>query len=194
MNSALLRFGAALVPGAAFLVSSLPASAAATEATAEPAGLEEIVVTAQKREQRLQDVPISMSVTTGADLDKSSIQSVSDALGLIPGVAVNVNGQGGESKLTIRGVSAAGALFAGPSPIGYYLDSVPFGLVGSAVVPDSNSYDLDHIEVLRGPQGTLYGASALNGVVRVLTNDAQLNDFDFKARATSSTTSSGGGN
>jgi iron complex outermembrane receptor protein len=194
MNSALLRFGAALIPGAAFLVSSLPAGAASTESTAEPAGLEEIVVTAQKREQRLQDVPISMSVTTGADLDKSSIQSVSDALGLIPGVAVNVNGQGGESKLTIRGVTAAGALFAGPSPIGYYMDSVPFGLVGSAVVPDMNSYDLDHIEVLRGPQGTLYGASALNGVVRVLTNDAQLNDFDFKARATSSTTSSGGGN
>ncbi len=46
-----------------------------------------------------------------------------------------------------------------------------------------NSYDLNRIEVLRGPQGTLYGASALNGVVRVLTNDADLNDFDFKARA-----------
>src|ERR1700722_15137071 len=142
MNSALLRFGAALIPGAAFLVSSLPASAARREATADPAGLEEIVVTAQKREQRLQDVPISMSVTTGADLDKSSIHSVSDALGLIRGVAVNVNGPGGESKRTIRGVRAPGALFAGPSPIGYYLDSVPFGLVGSAVVPDSNSYDL----------------------------------------------------
>ncbi len=196
MNSALLRFGAALIPGAAFLVSSLPAvaaGAAATEST-EPAGLEEIVVTAQKREQRLQDVPISMSVTTGADLDKSSLQSVSEALGQIPGVAINITGQGGETLLTIRGVTAAGALFSGPSPIGYYLDSVPFGLVGSAVEPDLNSYDLDHIEVLRGPQGTLYGASALNGVVRVLTNDAQLNDFDFKARATSSSTAGGGGN
>src|ERR1700678_993389 len=196
MNSALLRFGAALIPGAPFLVSSLPAvaaGAAATEST-EPAGLEEIVVTAQKREQRLQDVPISMSVTTGADLDKSSLQSVSEALGQIPGVAINITRQGGETLLTTRGVTAAGALFSGPSPIGYYLDSVPFGLVGSAVEPDLNSYDLDHIEVLRGPQGTLYGASALNGVVRVLTNDAQLNDFDFKARASSSATDGGGGN
>ena len=60
--------------------------------------------------------------------------------------------------------------------------------------PDANSYDLDRIEVLRGPQGTLYGASALNGVVRVLTNDANLNDFDFKARAGVSSTDSGGGN
>jgi iron complex outermembrane receptor protein len=197
MNSALLRLGAALIPGTTFLLASLPAAAAgasADSATTEPAGLEEIVVTAQKREQRLQDVPISMSVTTGADLDKSSLQSVSDALGQIPGVAVNVTGQGGETLLTIRGVTAAGPLFSGPSPIGYYLDSVPFGLVGSSVEPNLNSYDLDHIEVLRGPQGTLYGASALNGVVRVLTNDAQLNDFDFKARASSSSTDGGGGN
>jgi iron complex outermembrane recepter protein len=197
MNSALIRLGAALIPSTTLLLASLPAAAAgasADGATTEPAGLEEIVVTAQKREQRLQDVPISMSVTTGADLDKSSIQSVSDALAQIPGVAVNVTGQGGETLLTIRGVTAAGPLFSGPSPIGYYLDSVPFGLVGSSVEPNLNSYDLDHIEVLRGPQGTLYGASALNGVVRVLTNDAVLNDFDFKARATSSATDGGGGN
>ena len=130
----------------------------------------------------------------GADLDKSSIQSVSDALGMVPGVAVNVTGQGGETQLTIRGVTASGPLFSGPSPIGYYLDSVPFGLVRSAVQPDANSYDLDRIEVLRGPQGTLYGASALNGVVRVLTNDADLNEFDFKARGNVSSTDSGGGN
>ena len=156
--------------------------------------LAEIIVTAQKREQREQDVPISMTVVGGADLDKSSIASVSDALGLVPGVAVNINGQGGETQLTIRGVTAAGSLFAGSSPIGYYMDSVPFGLVRSAIVPDTNSYDLDRIEVLRGPQGTLYGASALNGVVRVLTHEADLNDFDFKARSTVSSTDGGGGN
>jgi iron complex outermembrane receptor protein len=197
MNSALLRSGVALLPAAALLLSSFPALAAApsaADAASEAPVLDEIVVTAQKREQRIQDVPISLSVMGGAELDKSSIQSVSDALGMIPGVAVNVTGQGGETRLTIRGVTAAGALFAGPSPIGYYLDSVPFGLVRSAVQPDANSYDLNRIEVLRGPQGTLYGASALNGVVRVLTNDADLNEFDFKARASVSSTDSGGGN
>jgi outer membrane receptor protein involved in Fe transport len=197
MNLPLFRFGAALLPATALLLWSFPALAAApsaADATPEPAALEEIVVTAQKREQRVQDVPISLSVMSGADLDKSSIQSVSDALGMIPGVAVNTTIQGGETRLTIRGVTAAGSLFAGPSPIGYYLDSVPFGLVRSAVQPDANAYDLDRIEVLRGPQGTLYGASALNGVVRVLTNDADLNEFDFKARGTVSSTDSGGGN
>jgi iron complex outermembrane receptor protein len=194
MNSALLRSGVALLPATALLLSSFPALAAAPSAAADAPVLDEIVVTAQKREQRIQDVPISLSVMGGADLDKSSIQSVSDALSMVPGVAVNVTGQGGETRLTIRGVTAAGALFAGPSPIGYYLDSVPFGLVRSAVQPDANSYDLNRIEVLRGPQGTLYGASALNGVVRVLTNDADLNEFDFKARGSVSSTDSGGGN
>jgi iron complex outermembrane receptor protein len=197
MNSALFRSGAALLPATGLLFCSFSAFAAgpsAADAAPEAPVLDEIVVTAQKREQRIQDVPISLSVVGGADLDKSSIQSVSDALGMIPGVAVNVTGQGGETKLTIRGVTAAGSLFAGPSPIGYYLDSVPFGLVRSAVQPDANSYDLNRIEVLRGPQGTLYGASALNGVVRVLTNDAELNEFDFKARGSVSSTDSGGGN
>lgn len=157
MNSLFLRSAAALLPAAALLLSGVPALAAAgADATAETPVLDEIVVTAQKREQRIQDVPISLSVMGGADLDKSSIQSVSDALGMVPGVAVNVTGQGGETKLTIRGVTAAGSLFAGPSPIGYYLDSVPFGLVRSAVQPDANSYDLNRIEVLRGPQGTLW--------------------------------------
>jgi outer membrane receptor protein involved in Fe transport len=197
MNIPLSRSGVALLPCTALLLWSLPALAAdppAADTTAAPAALDEIVVTAQKREQREQDVPISLSVMGGADLDKSSIQSVTDALSLVPGVVANLTGQGGETQLTIRGVTAGSALFAGPSPIGYYLDSVPFGLVRSAVEPDFNSYDLNRVEVLRGPQGTLYGASALNGVVRVITNDADLNDFDFKARGTVSSTQSGGGN
>jgi outer membrane receptor protein involved in Fe transport len=197
MNIPLSRSGAALFPCTALLLWSFPALAAdpsAADTTPAPAALDEIVVTAQKREQRAQDVPISLSVMGGAALDKSSILSVTDALSMVPGVATNVTGEGGGTQLTIRGVTAGGALFSGPSPIGYYLDSVPFGLVRSAVEPDFNAFDLDRVEVLRGPQGTLYGASALNGVVRVLTNDADLNDFDFKARASVSSTGSGGGN
>ena len=197
MNSALLCSRATVLFGATLLLgshSALAAAPAAADASGTQADLDEVVVTAQKREQRAQDVPISLSVMSGAELDKSSIQSVTDALGLVPGVSVSVTGQGGETRITVRGVTASGPLFAGPSPIGYYLDSVPFGLVRSAVEPDANTYDLNRIEVLRGPQGTLYGASALNGVVRVLTNDADLNDFDFKGRTGLSSTESGGGN
>ncbi|MDB6087904.1 MAG: TonB-dependent receptor [Gammaproteobacteria bacterium] len=197
MNSALLRACATVLNGAAlFLVAHpvLAADSADAGAAPEQSGLDEVVVTAQKRAQRAQDVPISLSVMSGSDLDSASITSVADALGQVPGVAINVTGQGGGTRLAVRGVTASGALFSGPSPIAYYLDSVPFGLVRSAVEPDANTYDLNRIEVLRGPQGTLYGASALNGVVRVITNDPDLNQFDFKGRAGLSTTESGGGN
>jgi outer membrane receptor protein involved in Fe transport len=160
----------------------------------DKSGLGEIIVTAQKRTENAQNVPISISVLGGRDLDKSSFEGVTDALNSVPGVAAIVGFQGGSTQLSVRGVSAAGPLFNASSPIGYYLDSVPFGLVRTAIAPDANAYDLDRVEVLRGPQGTLYGASALNGVVRVLTKDADLNDFDFKARTSVSTTDGGGEN
>ena len=160
----------------------------------DSAALGEIIVTAQKRAENIQNVPISISVLGGRDLDKLTFEGVTDALNSVPGVAATVGFQGGATQISVRGVSAAGPLFDASSPIGYYLDSVPFGLVRSAIAPDANVFDLDRVEVLRGPQGTLYGASALNGVVRVLTKDADLNDFDFKARTSASTTDGGGGN
>ena len=119
MKSQIFRSGAALLPGTALLLSSfsaMGAGAGAADATAEPPELQEIVVTAQKREQRIQDVPISLSVMGGADLDKSTVQSVSDALGMVPGVAVNVTGQGGETQLIIRGVTASGSYLPVPAP------------------------------------------------------------------------------
>jgi iron complex outermembrane receptor protein len=151
--------------------------------------LEEIVVTAQRREQPLEDVPISISVLNGDILDAATV-GVTESLRGVPGVSTTISSQGGGTLLNIRGVSAA----AGSSPIGYYLDSAPFTLVRSAVAPDPNAYDLDRIEVLRGPQGTLYGASAQNGVVRVLTRDADPEKFEFKMRAGASSIEDGGEN
>jgi iron complex outermembrane receptor protein len=155
---------------------------------------QEVVVTAQKREERIHDVPISISALNGAALEKSSIQGVTDALNRIPGVVASMGAEGEGTQIGIRGVGAAGPLLNGSSPIAYYLDSVPFGLVRSGIAPDATIYDLQRIEVLRGPQGTLYGASAENGVVRVLTNPADLSRFGFKARATFSNTDNGSGN
>jgi iron complex outermembrane receptor protein len=156
--------------------------------------LEEIIVTAQKREERLHDVPISISVLSGAELDQLTSDGVLGALERVPGVVATAPMAGSGAQLTVRGVSAGGATFNGSSPIAYYLDSVPFGLVKTAIVPDSNIYDLNRVEVLRGPQGTLYGASAQNGVVRVLTNDANPNEFEMKARTSLSATEHGGEN
>ncbi len=156
--------------------------------------LEEVFVTAQRREERLQDVPVSISVLGGAELDRSTGLGVADALTHVPGVALITGNQSGGSQISVRGVAANGQQFLGPSPIAYYLDAVPFGFVKTALAPDANAYDLDHVEVLRGPQGTLYGSSALNGVVRVLTKDANLEKFELKARTAGSGTSGGGEN
>jgi iron complex outermembrane receptor protein len=153
-----------------------------------------VVVTAEKRSERLQNVPISISVLRGSDLDKSTLQGVSEALNDVPGVATTETYLGGGTNIEIRGVTAGFPLYAGQSTVGYYLDSMPFGLVKSAIGPDADVYDLQRVEVLRGPQGTLYGASALNGVVRILTEDPDATAFDFKSRVLGSETENSNGN
>ena len=91
-------------------------------------------------------------------------------------------------------VGASGQSQNGSSTTGYYLDSVPLGFVKSSITPDPDAYDLQRIEVLRGPQGTLYGAGGENGLVRILTNEADVDKFDLKGRATGSATDGGGAN
>ena len=150
--------------------------------------LQEVVVTAQKREELLKDVPITIAVLSGASLEQPDVQGVTDALSRVPGVSLNVAGLGGATTVSIRGVSAGSSQFTGSSTVGFYLDGVPMGLVRSAIFPDVNPYDLQRVEVLSGPQGTLYGASALNGVVRVITNDPDLENFDIKGRVNGSET------
>lgn len=144
--------------------------------------LEEVVVTAQKREENLQDVPISITVLGGRELDRSTLTGAHQVLSRVPGMALSRDPDTNGMQLTLRGVTAAGGKFSGASPIAYYLDSIPFGFVRTAFVPDMEAYDLDRIEVLRGPQGTLYGASGEGGVVRVLTRDADVNEYEFKTR------------
>jgi iron complex outermembrane recepter protein len=151
--------------------------------------LEEVVVTAQKREERLQDVPISISVLTGEQLDTSTSTNLADVLNRIPGLVATVPSRG-NPWVVIRGVPPSGA----GGTVGYYVDSVSFGFSRFNNYPDMNVYDLDRIEVLRGPQGTLYGASSMNGVVRILTKQPNLSAFEAKTRASVSSIEDGGEN
>jgi len=153
--------------------------------------LDELVVTAQKREERLQEVPISITALTGEKLDRSR-ESLTQVLNTVPGVVAMTTQL--ENSLVIRGVTPLGSLNAGSATAGYYLDTAPFGLVRVAFVPDTSVYDLDRLEVLRGPQGTLYGANSVSGVVRVLTKDADVAGFEAKMRGTVSHTDHGGEN
>jgi outer membrane receptor protein involved in Fe transport len=191
-RGALLAGTAALCWAGTAAAQAPAAQSAAAQPGTDAASPDDIVVTAQRRGERLQDVPISITSLSGASLERPTVKSVSDALQTIPSVAVTQNYAGGGSLIAIRGVAAGLGLNFGGSPIAYYLDAVPFGLIKSAIAPDANVYDLERIELLRGPQGTLYGASAENGVVRVLTADPDLDSFEAKARASVATTSGGG--
>lgn len=157
--------------------------------------LEEVVVTAQRRIESLQGVAMSISVLGGAELDRSTASSVATVLNNTPSISLNAQTGGivGGSVISLRGVSNSSYREGGASTVAYYVDGTPYGLIRSATIPlDANPYDLERIEVLRGPQGTLYGANALNGVIRVITHDADPNNFDAKARAYVSNTESGG--
>lgn len=157
--------------------------------------LEEVVVTAQKRgAQLLQDVPVSILVLGGDRLDTSSFEGVNDAISGMAGVTAYDTSQRGGTRVTVRGVASSSLINTGGSTTAYYVDDLPFNFTRQSTTADVGSFDLERVEVLKGPQGTLYGAASLGGVVRVLTREANLDEFEFKARADLSTTKDGGEN
>lgn len=150
------------------------------------ARLEEVVVTAQRRVERLQDVPISISVLGGEQLDASTSKGVLDELIKVPALAT-VTQQDGRALLVIRGAAPQ----VGTSPVGFYYDMVPVSFLNIALVPDTNVYDLQRVEVLKGPQGTGYGLGSSTGVVRALTNDPDASKVEAKGRVSVSSTEGG---
>ena len=142
-----------------------------------------IIVTAQKRTQVLIDVPQSVTVVPGATLEQQHATSFQDYLKLVPGLDLNQS-RPGEGRLILRGINTGGVA----STVGIYVDETPFGsssgLVNGAVLAgDFDTFDLSRIEVLRGPQGTLYGASSLSGVLRFVTNAPSTAAFELRGRA-----------
>ena len=140
-----------------------------------PATLEEIVVTSQRREEKLQDVPISISAFTQETLDAQGVRSIDDIARLTPGVTFTRTDQrnGQASNISIRGVSSS----AGASTTGIYIDDTPIQ-TRSLGYSSFNSYpqvfDLERVEILRGPQGTLFGAGSEGGTVRFITPQPSL--------------------
>lgn len=141
---------------------------AASEGAGSPASLEEVIVTAQKRSQRLQDVPIPVTAISGQDLVDTNLRTLQDYYTLIPGLNVATSSVGGYQLLSIRGITTG---LANPS-VGITIDDVPYGsstLYGGNVPPDLDPAEVSQVEVLRGPQGTLYGASSIGGLIKYVT-------------------------
>jgi outer membrane receptor protein involved in Fe transport len=147
--------------------------------------LQEVIVTAQKREERLQDVPVPVTVISADALLEANQVRLEDYYSSVPGFTIGAGGNAGNQlMLILRGISSG--LFTNPT-VGVTVDDVPFGggYVSWAgnVVPDLDPSDLARVEVLRGPQGTLYGASSMGGLLKFVTVDPSTNSFSGRVQA-----------
>lgn len=167
-------------PGTA---QTAPAAGAATSDA-----LTEIVVTAEKRDSTVLKTPVSITAVSGADLEAAGISSVATVASETPGVSIRSSGPG-QNEIEMRGLTSSGG--AAPT-VGFYLDEVPLsppaGANNGKVVIDPDLYDLDRVEALRGPQGTLYGSGSMGGTVKLVTAQPKLNEFTGSVQATGSHT------
>jgi iron complex outermembrane recepter protein len=176
------------------LVSSVTPNrhAFALAVDADDATLDEVVVTSRKREENLRDIPVSVGVVDGAAINNLRVQDIEDITRVLPGIsfASHQNGPAGEGQdnITIRGVSST----VGNPTVGVYVDEVPFvALTGYEGQAEPRLIDIERVEVLRGPQGTLYGASSEGGTVRFVTPDPDTHDFSARTKADVSYTKHG---
>ncbi len=169
--------------------------AARALAQADTSGqLQEIVVTAEKRQSTVQKTPMSITAISGAQLDDSGLVNLSSVAQETPGVAIRSAGPG-QTEIEMRGLTSSGG--AAPTT-GFYVDETPVtspaGANNGKVVIDPNLYDLNRLEILRGPQGTLYGSGSMGGTVKLLTNQPQLDTYGGSIEVTGSGTDGGGAN
>jgi outer membrane receptor protein involved in Fe transport len=152
-------------------------------------GLSEIIVTAQKKSERLQDVPVPVSVTSADTLTENNQPLIRDYFSTIPGLSVSpAGGSLNQQMLTIRGVSSGA--YGNPT-VGVTVDDVPYGAFTRELTPDIDPSDLERVEVLRGPQGTLYGASSMGGLLKFVTVDPSTNAVSGRVQAGTSSVYNG---
>jgi iron complex outermembrane receptor protein len=173
-------------------VATVLLASAGAAIAAEPTMLEEIVVTAQKRSERLIDVPASITAVQSEALTKENLVSITDFYARIPGLQFSAARTYG---LALRGVTTGGA---NNPTLALLIDDVQFGAtvqggLGNSRFPDLDPSTLERIEVLRGPQGTLYGAASLGGLLKYVTKQPDPTQFSARVEAGVSTVSTGGG-
>ena len=164
------HFVLALAASASALTLTAPGLAAAQADTSSATPIQELVVTAEKRDEKLINVPMSVTALPGDILDKLQDRSFADYAALVPGLALTPD-QPGISRLTLRGLNTGGVA----STVSVYIDEAPFGsssglVDASEYAADLDTFDVQRIEVLRGPQGTLYGANSEGGLIKFVTN------------------------
>lgn len=172
-----------LLAASALVTTTMALTPTVVLAQAEPAkqdnGIEEIVVTATRQVQALSRVPVSVSAITGTRLEEKGIKSAADLERFVPGLKFSA----GTNTIAIRGISSG----SGAATTGVYIDDTPIQLIGIGTAISNNTvpaiFDLERVEVLRGPQGTLFGAGAEGGVVRYITPAPSLTNYSARGRA-----------
>ena len=162
------------------MAASLPLAAQAQQQDSDRM-MQEIIVTAQKREASVQDVPFSVAAMTEDQIRESGATNIVELARNVPGLAITDLGPG-QSQVAIRGISAGQVVRDQPGvkeQVGIYLDESPISV--ALFTPDLDLYDLQRIEVLRGPQGTLFGAGSLAGTLRYITNQPRLGELNGSA-------------
>ena len=169
---------------AAAAACSLPVSgpAVAAEAGVEASGIEQVVVTARRREESLQDVPVAITALTADQLLEQNVRTLEDLTAYAPNIKVNA-GRATTSTINayIRGVGQNDPLWGFEPGVGIYMDDVYIARPQGALL---DVYDVERIEVLRGPQGTLYGKNTLAGAIKYVTRDIATEDPEFHVTAT----------
>src|SRR5258705_3365688 len=184
-----LLFLCTLIVGAGVCLAT-SASTPAPTAAAEPAaagGLEEIVVTATRREESINRVPISVTAFSQEMIDQKGVKDFQDVVRFTPGVSIDTSGT---NAISIRGISSSG----GAGTTGIYIDDTPIQMRAVGFNPDDTlpkTFDLDRVEVLRGPQGTLFGSGSEGGTVRYIMNQPSVTKESTYARAETSYTQHG---
>jgi len=167
---------------AAAVTTALMSFSARAQDKPETTNLDEVVVTAQKVSQSVVDVPLSISVLGSDDLEKTQSLNIQDYVKLVPGLQLT-QATPGFGRLVLRGINTGGAA----ATVGVYVDETPFGSSsgianGAILAGDFDTFDVARIEVLRGPQGTVYGASSLGGVLKYVTHEPQFDSFEGRVR------------
>jgi len=187
--------GAASLMAAVLGLGSLSAGADSVDTSeAGGSGIDEIVVTAQKRVSTVQTTPISITAVSGEDLIARGVSSLASLAQGTPGVSLKTEGPS-QTEIEMRGMTSSGGNSA---TVGFYLDDIPLAGPASAqnghVVIDPDLYDLSRVEILRGPQGTLFGSGSMGGTVRLISNQPNLTELQSTVQSILSGTDGGGFN
>ena len=150
------------------------AMAQGDEAATAQGRIDEIIVTANKREQSLQDASMSISVLTSDDIHRKSLVGMSDYLATIPGVSQADLGVG-RNRTTMRGIASG---VGDETTVGVFLGEIPLTQLGGGISTDIKLVDIERIEILRGPQGTLYGSGTMGGTIRNIPKEPNLEEFE----------------